>query len=395
MSFPTIQDGSPGRFEFSAAQRIVFGAGCSGEAADLASGFGRRVLLVVGRSGLHAKALIQSLEQRGLSVSRFTVAEEPTVELISSGIAQGLDASCEVVIALGGGSVLDAGKAIAALIPNPGPPLDYVEIVGKGFPLSQRPLPCMAIPTTAGTGSEVTRNAVLSVPEERIKVSLRSHAMLPALALVDPELTRTLPAALTISTGMDALTQLIEPFVSRKANPFSDAFCREGLPRVAQSLREACRSAENMVARADMSLASLCGGLALANAGLGAVHGLAAALGGMFSAPHGALCASLLHATCTANVRELVKECATHPALARFQSAAILLTGDAKAELDDGLTWLAALARDLEVPPLRRLGVSSEEFEEVAQAALRTSSMKGNPAAFDVKALTSILEAAW
>ena len=395
MSFPTIPDGSPGRFEFSTAQRIVFGTGCARDAAELAAAFGRRVLLVVGRSGFHAEALIQSLGQRGLRVSCFSVAAEPTVELVSLGIAQGRDANSEVVIALGGGSVLDAGKAIAALIPNPGSPLDYLEIVGKGLPLGKRPLPFLAIPTTAGTGSEVTRNAVLSVPEKRIKVSLRSHAMLPTVALVDPELTRTLPAALTASTGMDALTQLIEPFVSLKANPLSDAACRQGLPRIARSLREAARSPGNLEVREDMALASLCGGLALANAGLGAVHGLAAAMGGMFSAPHGALCATLLHATCTANARELTKDSSKHPALARFRTIAILLTGDPEAEIDDGLSWLAALAKDLEVPPLRYLGVSSEEFEDVAHAALRTSSMKGNPVTLGVNALTSILEVAW
>ncbi len=395
MSFLTIPDGRLRRFEFSTAQRIVFGAGCASDAAELAADFGRRVLMVTGRSGLHAAALISSLEQRGFSVGRFTVTAEPAVELISSGIAQGRDEKAEVVIGLGGGSVLDAGKAIAALISNPGSPLDYLEVIGKGIPLSRRTLPFIAIPTTAGTGSEVTRNAVLSVPEKRIKVSLRSRAMLPAVALVDPELTRTLPAALTVSTGMDALTQLIEPFVSLKANPFSDAICREGLPRIARSLREAVRSPENLMAREDMSLASLCGGLALANAGLGAVHGLAAALGGMFFAPHGALCASLLHATCAANVRQLAMDCPTHPALARFRTVAILLTGDPEAEIDDGLNWLATLAKDLQVPPLRHLGVSSEEFEEVAQASLRTSSMKGNPVALGIKTLVSILETAW
>lgn len=188
---------------------------------------------------------------------------------------------------------------------NGGDPLDYAEVIGHGRPLERRSLPLIAIPTTAGTGAEVTRNAVIGSPEHRVKVSLRSPLMLPEVAIVDPELTRDLPPALTASTGLDALTQLIEPLVSCRTNPLTDALCRSGIQRAARSLRRAVEHGEDLVAREDMSLASLFSGLALANAALGAVHGLTGPLGGMFEASHGALCASLLPAVMEANVRAL------------------------------------------------------------------------------------------
>lgn len=165
----------------------------------------------------------------------------------------------DVVAAVGGGSVLDAAKAVAAFAANPGDPLDYLEIVGRGRPLTSAPLPVVAIPTTAGTGSEVTRNAVLSVPEPRVKVSLRHPLMLPRVAIVDPALTDDLPPSLTATTGLDALTQLIEPFLSSRATPLTDALCRSGIPRIARSLRRACEHAGDTWARDDMALGSLLG----------------------------------------------------------------------------------------------------------------------------------------
>ena len=214
--------------------------------------------------------------------------------LVRQGVELARREQCDLVIAFGGGSAIDAGKAIAALLANGGELTDYLEVIGKGQPLRHPSVPFIAVPTTAGTGSEVTRNAVLASAEHQVKVSMRSPLMLPRLAVVDPELTLELPPAVTASTGLDALTQLIEPYVSIRANPLTDGFCLEGLRRVSRSLRRAYHAGRDITAREDMSLASLLGGLALANAGLGVVHGFAAPVGGMFHAPHGAICAALL-----------------------------------------------------------------------------------------------------
>ena len=268
----------PAAFELATAARIIFGAGRIRELPAIVAG--RRTLLVTGRRG--SPVPIDA-------VHHVRVDGEPTIEDAQRAAAH---ADVEIVVAIGGGSALDLGKAAAALIANGGDPLRYLEVIGEGRPLERPSLPCVAIPTTAGTGSEVTRNAVLGSPTHGVKASLRSPHMLPAVALVDPELTYDLPPALTASTGLDALTQLIEPFVSARANAFVDAICRDAIPRVIAALPKAF--AGDRAARADMAYASLCGGLALANAGLGAVHGFAGPIGGRFPAPHGAICAVLL-----------------------------------------------------------------------------------------------------
>jgi len=292
------------RFEFATSQRMLFGAGTLAEAAPAARSFGRRALVVVGKSAARAEKLLAQLQAVQVAASLFQVPDEPTIEMAGSGTAQARAQGCDLVIALGGGSPLDAGKAIAALLANPGDIYDYLEIVGKGQPLANAPLPFIAIPTTSGTGSEATRNAVLTDTAQRIKVSLRSPLMLPRLAIVDPELTCGLPQAVTAASGMDALTQLLEPFLSNAANPLADGFCREGLPRAARALLRASTT-EDPQAREDMALASLLGGMALANARLGAVHAFAGPIGGLHGAPHGALCARLLPLVMQANLKAL------------------------------------------------------------------------------------------
>ncbi len=251
----------------------------------------------------------------------------------------------DLVVGMGGGSVIDAAKAIAALLTNPGDPLDYLEVIGRGLPLANACAPMMAIPTTAGTGAEVTRNAVLASPAHRVKVSLRSASMLPDVAIVDPELTLSMPPAVTAATGLDALTQCLEPFVSHLATPLTDGFCREGLARAARSLRRAYHHGSDVAARRDMALASLCGGLALANAKLGAVHGFAGPIGGMFDAPHGAVCARLLPLVMTANVRALEERSPNSPALVRYAEVAKIVTGDADASIADGVDLGAGALR--------------------------------------------------
>src|SRR5512141_3080787 len=224
-------------FEFATADRILFGAGKLNELGKQIGGRAKRLLLVRGKSSDAIPGVREILSASSIPFVEFEVHGEPTVAVVREGVKAAAD--CDLVIGLGGGSVLDAGKAIAALVTNPGDVVDYLEVIGKGQAVANPPLPYIAIPTTAGTGSEVTRDAVIDSPEQNVKVSLRSPWMLPRVALVDPELTYKLPAEITASSGLDALTQLIEPFVSVKANPITDAICRAGIHQAARSLRGA------------------------------------------------------------------------------------------------------------------------------------------------------------
>ncbi|MEO8597137.1 MAG: iron-containing alcohol dehydrogenase [Candidatus Solibacter sp.] len=358
-------------FEFASAGRIVFGEGAVRQVPAAARSMGRRALLVTGATPGRAEPLRHALEAAGMEVATFAVSGEPTVDLVRRA-----PRDCDVVIAFGGGSVLDAGKAIAALATNPGDPIDYLEVVGLGRPLTNAAAPCIAIPTTAGTGSEVTRNAVLASTQHGVKASLRSVSMLPRMAVVDPELTYELPPALTASTGLDALTQLIEPYLSVKANLMTDQFCVEGMRRAAAALPRVWRDPGDGEARAGMAWASLLGGLALANAGLGAVHGFAAPIGGMFPAPHGAVCAAILPHAMAVNVRAVSARAPDR--LARFHEVGRILTGRSQAVAEDGARWLAELCAELEVPRLRSYGVTESDLPTLVEKAAQASSMKGN-----------------
>jgi alcohol dehydrogenase class IV len=321
----------------------------------------------------------------------FSVAGEPTTDAVAEGTAHARRSGCDLVIGFGGGAALDAAKAISALLTNPGELLDYLEVIGHGRTLTQPAAPCIAIPTTAGTGSEVTRNAVLASPTHRVKASLRSPLMLPRLAVVDPDLTHELPPALTASTGLDALTQLIEPYTSCRANPLTDTVCVDGMRRAARSLPRAYQNGRDAAAREDLALASLFGGFALANAGLGAVHGFAAPIGGMFPAPHGAVCAALLPHVMEANVRALRERAPHAEALRRYDEVARLLTGNPHATADDGTRWVRELVTALSIPPLRRYGVTSTDSSAIIAAAANASSMKANPLPLTPAELTEIL----
>jgi alcohol dehydrogenase class IV len=378
-------------FSFATAGRIFFGAGVAGRAAEQVRPWGRRALLVTGRDPARTAWLAQDLEKAGVAVHLFQASGEPDTTLVENAVRQARDHACDVVIGCGGGSVMDTAKAVAALSTNPGPILDYLEVVGRAQPLERRPLPCIAVPTTAGTGSEVTRNAVIRCPVHRVKVSLRNDRMLPKVALVDPELTLNLPPALTAATGFDALSQLLEAFVSIKANPLTDSLCREGLSRCAQALRTAYFQGRNLQARTDMALASLFSGLALANAGLGAVHGIAGPLGGMAAAPHGALCARLLPLVTAANIEALESGPEATPYLQRFQQAAVLLTGQAGAETRDLVRWLDRLCAELKIPPLDHWGLQADQVPALAVQALKSSSMRGNPVSLDIETLEGII----
>ncbi len=356
---------------------------------------GRRLLCVTGSNTARAEPLLDLLRKRGLrSPAILAVTHEPDLELVRRGAALAREEGCDVVVGIGGGAVIDAAKAVAALATNAGEVLDYLEVIGQGRPLTTPPLPVVAVPTTAGTGSEVTRNAVITSPVHRVKVSLRSPLLLPRVAVIDPELTYDLPPQLTATTGLDALAQLLEPFVSTRANPVTDGLCREALPRLARSLRRAASHGRDVAAREDMAFASLCGGLALANAGLGAVHGLAAPLGGLLGAPHGALCAALLSATVAVNLRALRMREPGSEALGRYQEAARRLTGRATAQAEDLVGWIERLVIDLAIPPLSSWGLTTAQVEDVAEKALAASSMKANPVALTREELMAALESA-
>lgn len=382
------------RFEFATANRVLFGPGTIQEAGAIARSLGNRALVVTGAHPGRGGPLLASLHGAGVGVCTYAVPGEPTLDTIRDGCAVARAERCDVVVAFGGGSALDAGKAIAALLTNAGEVLDYVEVIGRAQPLRQPAAPCVAIPTTAGTGAEVTRNSVLASPEHRVKASLRSPWILPRVALVDPELTHGLPPETTAATGLDALTQLIEPYVSSRANPLTDGFSIEGLPRVARALQRAWENGADATAREDMALASLLGGLALANAGLGAVHGFAAPIGGRFPAPHGAVCAALLPFVMAANVRALRERQPGSAALDRYDEIGRLLTGRPQAGADDGVAWVRELCRTLRIRPLGRFGLTPAEMPVVLEQAARASSMKANPIALTPDELNEILTAA-
>lgn len=382
------------RFEFATATRIIFGAGTISEVPALARSFGRRVLLVIGSEQDFVTRTIDQLRDHDLEVDTFTIAGEPKITTALDGVHRARSIRAEVIVGLGGGSALDTGKAISALLTNPGDPLDYLEVIGRGLALKNQAAPYIAIPTTAGTGSEVTRNAVLASPDHKVKVSLRSPLMLPRLAVIDPALTYSLPPAITASTGLDALTQVIEPYTCNAPNPVTDAICREGMLRAARSLQTAYHHGENAAAREDLSIAALFGGLALANAKLGAVHGFAGPIGGLFPAPHGAICARLLPFVIEANVKALRSRVPASPVLARYAEVAQILTGAPAAGAEDAIEWLHALCADLNVPPLSHYGISDIDFPLIVEQAQKASSMKGNPIELSALELREILHQA-
>lgn len=379
-------------FEFATAQRIVFGSGKVRDLPTLTKGMGRRGALVTGSSAERIAPVFQALKKCGTNPAAFSIKGEPTTDRIAELARQAREQGCDFVVAFGGGSVIDAGKAIAALLANTRDLMDYLEVVGKGEPLTEESAPCIAIPTTAGTGAEVTRNAVLLSPEHKVKVSMRHAKMLPTVALVDPGLTVSMPPEVTASTGLDAFTQLLEAFVSIKANPLTDGICREGLEKAARALPRAYAKGNDLAAREEMAVASLFGGLALANAGLGAVHGFAGPIGGMFQAPHGMVCAALLPSVCETNIRALEERAAESPALGKYCEVARIVTGSPNAKPTDGLQWIKELCLQMSVPGLADLGVSANHIPTIVEKSKRASSMKGNPIELTEDELADILQ---
>jgi len=374
-------------FEFATAGRVLAGPGRVAELPGVLAGLGSRVLVCTGANPARHAGLLAGL---GLPAAVLAVAGEPTIDLAQAGIAAAREHGADVVAAIGGGSVIDTGKAVAMLLSNGGDPLDYLEVVGSGRKITQPAVPCVAVPTTAGTGAEVTANAVLAAPAHRVKASLRSPLMIPRVALVDPQLTVSCPPSVTAASGMDALTQCLEPYVSVRASPLTDGLAREGLRRAAAGLRAAFADGSDLRARTDMAVCSLLGGMALANAKLGAVHGLAGVVGGTADVPHGVACAALLIPVIEANVRALRCGPPGQPALDRYTEAARALTGQPAASIEDGLAWLRETITMLGIPGLAAFGIGPADADDVAVKAASSSSMQGNPVTLshdDVRAI--------
>jgi alcohol dehydrogenase class IV len=367
------------QFQLTVPTDIRFGAGRVSEVPEVLAGVGAgRVLVVTGRTTSRADAIRSALTEADLSSVVFGVATEPSIERVRAAVALLAETGCDAVLGFGGGSALDVAKAVAVLATSGTDPLDHLEVIGAGRPIDTPGLPCVAVPTTAGTGSEVTRNSVLS--GGGVKASLRSPLLLPKVAVVDPDLLVGVPKPTIATSGMDALSQLIEPLLSRRANPFTDALARDGIRRSARSLRRAYEEGmEDAGVREDLALASLFSGMCLANSGLGAVHGLAAAAGARLSAPHGAVCAAVLAAAVEVNQRALRERASSHPALPRMTELATLLTGRPDASTEDAIAWLDELTAALSIPGLASYGLAQADIDAVVAAAQKASSMRGNP----------------
>ena len=353
-------------FEFFNVPRIAFGRGVIARLAEFVPAGARSMLVFNGR------------ELDGKWAATFRQRGEPTVDDIDRALAMARGARCDFVIGFGGGSAIDAGKAVAGLLGNRGAASDYMEIVGKGQKISKPAVPWIAIPTTAGTGAEVTRNAVIGWPEKKFKASIRGELLMAKVTLIDPELGLDVSPDVTARSGMDALCQCIEAYVSNGANPMTDAIALKGVELAGKLLKRAFDDGRDIEAREGMALAALLGGIALTNAGLGAAHGFAAPLGGNFPIPHGTICGVLLPHVIAANRRYGVL---------KYHDVDRALGGDA-AEI------CARLVDQLKLPNLGSFGLTAADLPPMVDLARRASSMRYNPVPLDDAELSEILKSA-
>ncbi|WP_432442772.1 iron-containing alcohol dehydrogenase [Marivivens donghaensis] len=369
-------------FAFATANEIVFGRGKARQSPPRIASLGRSVFVVTGQNAARNEWLFDALRAEGCEVRTFSVAKEPDVETILAGVAAAK--GCDVVVAIGGGAVIDAGKAIAAIVPASRDLMDHLEVVGKGLPLDNPPLPFVAMPTTSGTGAEVTKNAVIDVPEHKRKVSLRDNRMLADLAIIDPALTDNCPKAITLASGLDAITQVIEPYICTRANPMTDALCSDAIPRGLKAI-QTLMEREDTAARDDMALVSLFGGLALANAGLGVVHGLAGPLGGLTGAPHGAICGALLPHGLATNL-------SADPDNQRIAEVIRWIADAFGTTEQNALGALTDWSRANGLKGLDDMGISQGAREAAAKATETSSSMKANPVRLTYEQLIALME---
>lgn len=389
-------------FEFCTVGRIIFGRGSSARLGELTAEFGRSVLVITNAgdlgsggpaddlAGLLAAADMQHvfLRQRG----------EPQIADVDRALEQARQAECDVVIGLGGGSAMDTAKAVAGLLTNGGSPIDYMEVIGQGRKITKPAAPWIAVPTTAGTGAEVTRNAVLACREKHFKASIRSPHLLARLVVVDPQLGVGVRPEITARAGMDALCQLIESYTSNGARPVTDALAMDGISRAAAALPGVFADGADLDAREEMATAALLSGITLTNAGLGAVHGFAAPLGANFAVPHGTVCAALLPHVMEANVRALRDLSADHPVLSRYAAIGRVLTGGtdlaAPEAVEAGIRHVVDLVRDLGIGPLGQFGVTQDRIGEMVALAAKSSSMRYNPVELSREVLAEVLQKA-
>jgi alcohol dehydrogenase class IV len=378
------------RFELYQVPRVVFGRGELVRLGELAAGLGRTALIVHGGPTLGDR-VAAILNAGGIRTTLHRQRGEPTVADVDAALATARAAGCDLVVGAGGGSAIDAAKAVAGLLTNGGGgAADYMEVVGRGQKITRPAAPWIAVPTTAGTGAEATRNAVIGWPEKRFKASLRSELLVARAAVIDPELAADVPAEVTARSGMDALCQLIESYTSTGAQPVTDALALRGVDLAGRSLLRAYRDGHDLDAREDMAMAAYLSGVTLTNAGLGAVHGFAAPLGANYLVPHGTVCAALLPHVIAANLRA-----GTPTTHARYATLGRLLTGGAQMT-DDQAAWTCAhatarLGGELAIPPLGDFGVGEQDVPEMVALARKASSMKFNPVTLSDEALATAL----
>jgi len=377
-------------FQFMTSTRIIFGEGALQSSLSVINQFGYSVLLVSGKNTQRASPIIQYIKMQGMRYQHVAISGEPNITMVEETALNGRKFKPDMVIAIGGGSVIDMGKALAAIIPNQGDVYDYVEVVGRNVPLKTKPIPFIAIPSTASTGSEVTRNAVLRSGQDKVKVSLRSPEMLADVAIIDPTLTYGTDAYTSGRGAMDAFTHLMEAYACGEPNPITDMICEEGLRRLSGSVLAGCLE-DNYRARSDLSFAAMLGGMAITNAKLGAAHGLASALGGKLAAPHSVITARLAPFVMQENIRA-AKSAGRADVLARYRKMAQLLTGRANASRNDAVLWTNMMLEKLKLPSLNEFGVCNTSFEQVADDALKSVAIKGNPLPLTKERLMFILQ---
>jgi alcohol dehydrogenase class IV len=383
------------RFEFATAKWIIFGEGSAKKIADNALNLGSKPLIVTGKNQNRCKFLLDDFVEKNIKFEIFSVKGEPTTGVVTECLNLSKRNKIDVIIGIGGGSAIDAGKAVSALITNSGDLFDYLEVIGRGKPIKNPTIPFIAVPTTAGTGTEVTKNAVIKSDEHSVKVSLRSPFMLPDIAILDPVLTYSMPKEVTASTGLDAFTQVIEPYVSIKANMLTDAICKEGIKRISRSLLKAFNNPLDKKAREDMCIGSLFGGIALANAKLGAVHGFAGPMGGMIDAAHGVICGILLPYVIKANIKALEERKPTSEVFKKYEKVAKIVTKKDNAKPRDLVQWTDELYEKLNMPHLSEVDLKEEQIDELIEKAKISNSMKGNPIVLTNEELRGIIKDAF
>ncbi|WP_456295834.1 iron-containing alcohol dehydrogenase [Vibrio sp. AK197] len=377
-------------FDFMTATRVIFGQDALLSSLSVINQYGYSALLVTDKHNQEGNAVGDYLHNQHFRYQHLVVSGEPYITMVEEAAVEARKFGPDMVIAMGGGSALDMGKALAAVIPNKGNVYDYVEVVGRKVPLKSKPLPFIAIPTTAGTGSEVTHKAVLKSGQDRIKVSLRSSDMLADVAIVDPTLTYGMPKELSARGAMTAFTHLMEAYVCSQPNPLTDMICEEGLRRLSRSIIPSCLRDEPQ-GREDLAVASMLGGMASTNAYLGAAHGLAASLAGKMTAPHSVITARLAPYVMEENIKVAQLE-GKLEVLKRYRTMARILTNHNDAHMSDGIAWVKMILEQLRIPALSQFGVCRTSFEQVVDGAMKSVSIKGNPLPLTKARLTFILD---